>query len=190
VFITRDFVFLHVPKTGGTFMNRVCGRHFEIVLDDPDLQGVKQIPAEFSSLPKFALVRNPWDWHVSFYEFTRRNPPWAEELTSGSFEDFLGAELGPAALGRCLYMAILIGTIGRFRDPVVSIGKTESLADDFLAFLSEHDISQPEALRADLTGPRINVTERGDYREYYDEGTRDQVARSCRLLIRRFGYEF
>lgn len=71
--ITRDFVFVHVPKTGGDFIRRVCLKHLppasvvahQIAKHGPDAE----IPGPYRELPRFALVRNPWDWHVSWFHY-------------------------------------------------------------------------------------------------------------------------
>lgn len=99
--ITTRFVFVHIPKTGGDFIRRVCDRHLPadwivptaIAKHGPDVE----IPEQYRDLPRFALVRNPWDWHVSWYHYligagrpdehrdrVRKMNPWFVEL-SGQF---------------------------------------------------------------------------------------------------------
>ena len=71
--ITDRFVFVHVPKTGGDFIRRICLKHLptagfvphQIAKHGPDTE----IPAPYDALPRFALVRNPWDYYVSWYSF-------------------------------------------------------------------------------------------------------------------------
>ena len=103
--ITTRFVFVHVPKTGGDFIRRICARHLpsdwivatEIAKHGPDLE----IPPEYRRLPRFALVRNPWDWHVSWYHYlmgagrpeehrdrVRVINPWFVDLSAGFTLDF------------------------------------------------------------------------------------------------------
>ena len=103
--ITDRFVFIHVPKTGGDFIRRICLRHLpaesivahQIAKHGPDTE----IPAAYAALPRFALVRNPWDWHVSWYHYlmgagrpdehrdrVRVMNPWFVELSDGFTADF------------------------------------------------------------------------------------------------------
>ena len=103
--ITSRFVFVHIPKTGGDFIRRICLRHLpadsivghQIAKHGPDTQ----IPAEHAGLPRFALVRNPWDWHVSWYHYlmgagrpdehrdrVRVMNPWFVELSDDFRADF------------------------------------------------------------------------------------------------------
>jgi hypothetical protein len=73
---TERFVFLHLHKSGGSFVNAVLLRH---------VPGARQlgyhlprsmIPHELSHLPVLGLVRNPWSYYVSWYAFqsARRQP--------------------------------------------------------------------------------------------------------------------
>ena len=99
--ITPRFVFVHIPKTGGDFIRRICSRHLPadwivpnaIAKHGPDVE----IPEEYRDLPRFALIRNPWDWHVSWFHYlagagrpdehrdrVRAMNPWFVDL-SGDF---------------------------------------------------------------------------------------------------------
>lgn len=99
--ITDSFVFLHLPKTGGTFVTtvlkkveeqinngKILGRtHFkELTL--PNIKWVRcrhqadqhgtyqQIPSKYLKFPIISVIRNPFDRYVSTYEFQNwiRNP--------------------------------------------------------------------------------------------------------------------
>lgn len=73
--ICDRFVYIHMPKTGGTFVRHAlasllakCGIAF---LDDRDGKhsGVDCIPDSHRHLPVVATIRNPFDHLVSLYEF-------------------------------------------------------------------------------------------------------------------------
>jgi hypothetical protein len=72
--VTPRFVFLHLHKSGGTFVNAglmrfVPGaRHLGYHLPR------SMIPAQFASLHLLGLVRNPWSYYVSWYSFQRSRP--------------------------------------------------------------------------------------------------------------------
>jgi len=74
VIVTRDFVFLHLHKSGGTFVNQFLLRHF------PDAEFVgyhlprAYLPRACAGRPIFGLVRNPWDYYVSWYAFQAGKP--------------------------------------------------------------------------------------------------------------------
>jgi hypothetical protein len=71
---TGHLVFLHLHKSGGTFVNegllrfvpdaRVIGYHLPR----------KLIPPSLAHLPVVGLVRNPWSYYVSWYSFQKRRP--------------------------------------------------------------------------------------------------------------------
>ena len=69
--VTDEFVFLHLPRAGGTFVYDVVRRFFpsarEIGYHFP--RGL--LPQEYSHLPVLGIVRNPWEFYVSWYEHVR-----------------------------------------------------------------------------------------------------------------------
>jgi hypothetical protein len=81
VLITKHFVLLHFPRTGGVFLRRACRAHLppDWILHEPDETHAfhADVPEEFMDLPMVTFIRNPWDWYVSFYEFTTQY--WAPE---------------------------------------------------------------------------------------------------------------
>lgn len=110
--VTPRFVFLHLHKSGGTFVNAGLVQH---------VAGARQIgyhlprcmlPAQFTALPALGLVRNPWSYYVSWYSFQRSRPrPNAlfQILSQGGTLDFaatirnmLNLEREPALLDRVL----------------------------------------------------------------------------------------
>jgi hypothetical protein len=73
--ICDRFVYIHMPKTGGTFVRHAltrllakCGIAF---VDDRDNKhaGVECIPDSYRHLPVLATIRSPFDHLVSLYEF-------------------------------------------------------------------------------------------------------------------------
>ena len=91
--VTPRFVFLHLHKSGGTFVNAGLMQH---------IAGARQIgyhlprsmlPTQFAALPLLGLVRNPWSYYVSWYSFQRSRPrPNAlfQTLSDGGALDFAG----------------------------------------------------------------------------------------------------
>jgi hypothetical protein len=71
---TERFVFLHLHKSGGSFVNECLMRH---------VPGAKHIgyhlprsliPAPLAHLPVLGLVRNPWSYYVSWFAFQSSRP--------------------------------------------------------------------------------------------------------------------
>jgi len=89
--VTNKFVFIHMHKTGGQSLNNAIincmpshqfiGYHFPKFM----------LPGEFSHLPIVGIVRNPWEWYVSWYAFNIRDDihnPLFYVLSDGGIADF------------------------------------------------------------------------------------------------------
>ena len=98
--IYDQFVFLHVPKTGGMFLTDA----FADLLGPPAASlerhsGWDEIPAWAAGRPVLMYVRDPWDWDVSWYRYLTesafkehppdvvRADPWVQVLF-GDEHDF------------------------------------------------------------------------------------------------------
>ena len=80
--VTDHFVYIHVSRTGGTFLNKlimdqVCGARM--------LQyhgHLSDLPAAYAHLPVIGFVRNPWDWYVSMFSDYRRKGQFVFQILS------------------------------------------------------------------------------------------------------------
>jgi hypothetical protein len=70
--VTRYFIYLHLHKTGGTFVNTFLTRF----ISDARVIGYhlprRLAPPQFANLPALGFVRNPWSYYVSWYFFQKR----------------------------------------------------------------------------------------------------------------------
>ena len=89
--VTDRFVFIHLHKTGGQTLNRV------IAACIPDHRPIgyhypySNLPDEYHHLPVVGVVRNPWDWYVSWYSFNKGRDtgnPLFKILSKGGSADF------------------------------------------------------------------------------------------------------
>ncbi len=94
--ITTDrFVFLHLHKSGGTFVNECLLKYL------PDARQVgyhlprSMIPPESRGLPILGFVRNPWSYYVSWFSFQREqmNPNFLYRILSDEGRLDFGATL-------------------------------------------------------------------------------------------------
>jgi hypothetical protein len=69
--VTESFVFLHVPKTAGTFIQSVLLDHMPVVdTGEHTHMPYSSLRPEWRELPGLYVVRNPWDWYVSWFHWT------------------------------------------------------------------------------------------------------------------------
>jgi len=65
--VTDKFVFVHFPRTGGTFITDVIMRFFPSAHEIGYHLPRSLLPNEYSHLPVLGSVRNPWEFYVSWY---------------------------------------------------------------------------------------------------------------------------
>ena len=208
----RKYVFVHIPKTGGTAMTLALeGRAAKddiIIGDTPkarqrrkrldaltprgrlwkhstlaDIDGIVSAQ-DLSEMFCFTLVRNPWDRAVSYYH-------WLQGQSFDHPAVFLAKTKTFEAFMRDPE------TVASFRNspaPFYMIGadgvehcdayvRIEHLKSDLKPF-NEH-------LGFDLTVGHANRSERdSDYRKYYDDALAEFVSALCAEDIARFGYRF
>ncbi len=213
--IRHRFLFVHIAKTGGTSVRAalkpqlwkdpwhwsrfLCSRlshwsHHRIATKLPRhakvIAAKELLPQEFfSSLFKFAFVRNPWDLQVSSFHHIRRERP---QYLGGhtQFADFLRWKLSPDRP----YQYHLDTSIELQTDYLIDlrgqiivdfIGRYERLSEDF------HQICQRIGLPLLHLPHRRRATDRArDYRSYYSDETAELVARYFQRDISLLGYGF
>lgn len=88
--VTNDFVFIHVPKTGGTSIENVIGgtghQSISDIYNDGGDEFGNRLP-EGDAIPVVAFVRNPYDRIVSAYHFLKQID-YEVELPE-SFDEFV-----------------------------------------------------------------------------------------------------
>ena len=143
---TDRFIFLHLHKSGGTFVNEALLRFVPRARQIGYHLPRRLVPAELAHLPVLGFVRNPWSYYVSWYSFQRaqaRPNPLFAVLSDGGR---LGFEQ----------------TISR----MLRLGEQDSLLDDVVAALPRDYGSRG----LNLPGPvaeEIRGTGRGFYSFLY-----------------------
>ena len=215
--VTRYFTFVHVPKTGGSFVKRVLTNglppewFLEVPGSDPHI-GWDELPSQARGLPVLSFVRNPWDWYVSWYHYTVQRPP---SLTRGPLfhSVFDGGSFAEVVRRACtgrfehrdnrivqiaqdlevdFYTARLLTILGGgLDDERLTVGRFEYLIEDLQSFLREHLVPVPDSFDALVHAQApVRASQRGGYRDYYDSELRELVQSRSRLIIERFGYAF
>ncbi len=194
--ISRKALFIHVPKTAGTSVQRsLFGR--EVVGHQTFRQYELASPRrQLTSLFKFAFVRNPWDRLVSAWAFLRDggynhwDREWAEKNLAQfpDFESFvlrwISRERVENGYGHFRPQVYYLRN-GRGRIGLDFLGRFENLAQDFKrvgqllgcpAMLGSHN--------------RTRSRQSSAYRDYYTPRSAEAVAAAYRDDIETFGYEF
>ena len=171
-------IFIHVPKTGGTSVELALQHKEENIHNKHKTS--KEI-CEINSVVwgqyfKFTVIRNPWDWLVSWYY-------WRELVDRMSFKEFLQNynlskkyDYLPKVINFTNYLTI---------DNKLVMDHTcrfENLQHDFQVVCDKLNIN--------ATLPHKNKTEHRHYTEYYDDSTRQIVAERYAKDIELFKYKY
>lgn len=82
--VCDDFLFLHLHKSAGTFVNQMMLRCIPSARQIGYHLPYRETPAQFRHLPVLGTVRNPWSYYVSWYHFQlQQKKPGALYLICG-----------------------------------------------------------------------------------------------------------
>ncbi len=136
--VTDKFTLLHMHKTGGQTLSQV------INLSIPDNESVgyhfpySELPAHAADKPLVGMVRNPWDWYLSWYAFNthpRMYNPLYVALSDGGNGDFESTvtnlvNLGSDSLKSAQYRTALKSLLPETLDGNRGVGLTRASIDE------------------------------------------------------------
>lgn len=204
----KRIIFVHIPKCAGTSVNefmdiifptkksshspKVNGEPMDVLYGGTVLEHMtaaeirETLGAEsFEALDSFAVIRNPWDRMVSFYEYIMKLtvPVFGKDfLKDFTFDEFVEiVQKHPffkPFYPQHVYLfddsgKLMVRRIFRFED-------TASLKE----YLAKHMNKSVEKF------PHANVTTRRPYQSYYNPHTKQIVQDIYRRDIELFGYHF
>ncbi len=195
--LARDFVFLHVPKTGGTFVtNTLAATAPEAwrVSAGATHGAIAAIPSSHARLPRLAFVRHPCSWYVSWFAHKSRQPDaFFRQLTEGGKLDFastmrrvLGPH-GPYAQGCGPFTRLLFDQLG-IGLTQIRVGRFESLRIDLLRLLANCTSVPSPMAQAVMNHPEKNIGGHAPWQDHYDAGLRELVAARDEWVFATFGY--
>jgi hypothetical protein len=162
----HDFVFIHIPKTGGTSIRAALG--MASVPYHLTARDMWQIYPASRSKFSFALVRNPWDRIVSYAHSLPVGVDWDQPTK------FDRLDLIPQ-------VDFILDDAGK---PLVDfIGRYETLADDFATICGHIGIPTPPL-------PHLNRSAHRQYRDYYNDADKQFIAETYADDIAQFDYSF
>lgn len=200
----NKFIFIHIPKCGGTSVESTLFIPasqrtakdlwmFPNKYQSGGLQHLKAIhireevgPTIFDDCFKFSFVRNPWDKLVSQYHYTvhvREDlRKWIGINSDDSFQKYIKrlieSEVHVQWDHQYKFLYDLDGN-----KMVDFIGKLENYQEDFNIVCDKIGVPRQKL-------PHQNKTKHKHYTEYYDDETRDIVAKKYSKDIELFSYKF
>jgi chondroitin 4-sulfotransferase 11 len=191
---SHNFVFVATTKTGSTSIENHLkfyqSTKYKIThLNDSYNKhcSLKIIYGKFPFIEnyfKFAMVRNPFDWVVSWY-FYRKSRQNKNNTKNISFKKWLIDENSSAynikGIGLSLSQYDIINCNADIK--IDFIGRYENIQKDFNVICDKIGIPQQQL-------PHKNKTKHKHYTEYYDDETREIVAQKYEKDIEYFGYKF
>jgi hypothetical protein len=217
--VASQLVFVHIPRTGGSFIKGVLRDHLDLETRAPRLPthaSYDELPVECRDRHGFCVVRNPWDWYVSWYHHSMTRGPRLAALDPGdpkreNWQMLFGGKstfketVTRVCEGRLehafaknarrrdvdLYSEYVRVLAGRaIKRGQLEAGRFEELIPFLLEFLDRRGLLTESLREAVEQSSPTNASRHGPYRDYYDRELRELVAHKARCLTGRFGYAF
>lgn len=190
------FVFVHIPKTGGTSIKHALYNFYDgqIEFDGErvtDLDGyrphiamTKDLSSKCKGYFKFGFVRNPWSWHASIWRFFNRPDRNNRFITGISFSAYIDLICNTET--SLPYIKNQIDWVSENGELTVDfIGRFEHLSRDFELILDRIDLNKKT-----IKLPHYKNNGPYEYRGLYNNNTREMIAIHNKRDIEAFGYTF
>jgi chondroitin 4-sulfotransferase 11 len=156
----KDVIFIHINKTGGTSVLNALNLTKSHLTAKEIIEKVGR--DKYENAYKFAAVRNPWDKALSHYKYRIKTNQTNLGTNTIPFKEWLKDNDGKININEIM--------------------KFENLNSEFLRIAA--------TLELELTLPHLNKTNKVNYREFYDEESKDIIGNWFTEDIRQFGYDF
>ena len=181
-----DFIFIHVNKTAGRSIEAALKIPFEHVTASEKIADIGL--ARWRKKYTFAVVRNPFDRVVSHYHYRLGKGANLLEAKPVEFNRWVELAYGrrdpryydnPRMFMPCMDWIsdddgnVLVTFVARF----------ENLNDDF-AMICKHIVNRR------ITLPHVNASQRGHYKDYYNDASIDIVRRCFARDLEAFSYDY
>jgi len=196
----HKFIFVHIPKCAGCslkeHLKENCGNEL-INSDHHSLDAIfRTFGPQVKDYYKFTFVRNPWDRIVSLYSFWLNQTPnsvfyqWDFEQVNFiknnnlSFNDFVKLiPLNNSVFHEKPHLLSYIGHFIKSPSSLDFIGRIENFQEDLVKIFGQIGIKMQKDRWS-------NKSKHKHYSEYYNNETRDIIAKQYSKDIEYFGYEF
>ncbi|MCK4473133.1 MAG: sulfotransferase family 2 domain-containing protein [Anaerolineae bacterium] len=202
---SKRFIFIHIVRTGGTSIKHALAIYDSTSVEHPPVTPADHInirsnqfrkhatavevkaklPNEiFKNYFKFTFVRNPWDLMASQYHYLlQKKDHRLHTLVSrmDSFEEYIDWRAHQSDRKFLQQKDYCFDSDGKLL--MNFMGRYETLENDFMTIC---DLIKVGPIRL----PRLNASEHGSYRNYYNQRTRHMIYDLYRQDIELLQYEF
>jgi hypothetical protein len=201
----KKFIFVHIPKTGGTTIQKICQKSTNIkfkkinyIVVDKVYNGHLPTRPLAYKYPRneheyFSIVRNPWDWYVSWFSYldqkNRFDTDFRREIKQieegfPTFLKFISTNRNNLVFENGFKKYAQFVNWCSFDDKIIdNIFRLEDLKEN--PFLIKDKIGLDVAFNK-----QYNTSSHAPYYEYYDNKTIDIVFDMHKEDIETFNFEF
>lgn len=204
----QKLIFLHIPKCGGGFIQDMFAPYSKRspILKWKEAAGhqtyneyeqvFKERSDDIQNYLIMTVVRNPWSWHVSWYNYIRndRNGKRSglktehEQFKNMSFDEYLdwldddSVPQSPQGYVKKQLSDWICNDEGIVMVDIVL--RQESLFEDVTRLVNKLDLAIEPIQKS------VNVSTKDDYRSYYSPEGAERIARRHQRDIELFQYSF
>lgn len=185
----HKFIFIHIPKTGGTSLEYFFCKNEEVPHKHFNATSCKRhFSQQWDNYFKFSIVRNPWDKVVS--QWCMQKKRYGNSIKS--FKQFVEVPQGFPLQPQLWYLSepscISYNSIINYvQGNIDFILRFENLQEDFNNLCSHLNIN-PQKLPHRFSSSSIRNSV--PYQDFYDDESKEMVRRIYNIDIEYFKYEF
>lgn len=202
--VKNNFIYIWIPKCAGSSLSSVVKNYIDKPHVGTTHENLQSYQKNFrDSAFKFTFVRNPWDRIFSTYNFYlgqgpghmyyKYDKPKVDFIKNNklSFEEYVNLTLGGEEcshfVNNCMrgdiHLKPIIGYFCREKGDFDFVGKFENINEDFKEVSKRLNWKELEI-------PHKNKSNRGDYKEHYNEKLIQMVYSRYKKDIESFDYQF
>jgi hypothetical protein len=198
MYITKDYVFLHNFKTAGNYILKSIENSKINIKYIKYHCSLRYLPERFSNMKIIGVIRNPWDWYVSYYHYcmgvNNANLVGEEAFIKASnnfSNDFQTTLLNMLDDN---YINIFFNSkkmCPEYCGLYGAFNKWFFIDYDNIEFIRFENLEN-ELIKLGIKPlkNKINSSKREEYKNYYNNETKQRVLEKESEIIKKFNYRF
>lgn len=203
----HKFIFFHIPKTGGTSVESKLKAFADITAinkkdsiywchtEPQDLKKHFELKSwDWNEYFKFAVVRNPWSFCLSIWTYAYHCKKEWEGIDTSNLPDLDWVRAVNNITSHKNYSDFCLKAYKKDTQYDFLYDSSGNCMVDYICKLEniQQDIDHVCSLLNLPTQeiPYENVSNKQNYRSYYNEQSRDFIAKLCKNTISKFNYKF